>query len=99
MQPMAISYDKWSSADGKKYIGVYLYVNDRNINLGLIPYQGFCGGEEIAKHIKNLLQNFNIVPSDITMAIVSLKQKLPSDSHVSPSSPKKCFPKQKLCIF
>ena len=82
MQPMAISYDKWSSADGKKYIGVYLYVNDRNINLGLIPYQGFCGGEEIAKHIKNLLQNFNIVPSDITMAVIDCGADVQSASNV-----------------
>ena len=46
------------------------------------------------------VQHLNGLPTDkLTFLFVSLKQKLPSDSHVSPSSPKKCFPKQKLCIF
>ena len=68
-QMLARSFDKWTSQDGKKFIGVYLYVASHSLCLGIIPYQGFCGSEEIASHLRKRLAIFNLTPSDISIAI------------------------------
>ena len=68
-QPPVISFDKWTSVDQKRFIGVYLYVQSKAIALGIVPYKGFCGSEEIAVNIKNLLKAFNLIPSDIRIAV------------------------------
>ena len=54
-QLVSLSFDKWTSLDRKKYIGVYLHINQMNICLGLVEYHGFCGSEEIAAHLKYLV--------------------------------------------
>ena len=46
-QVLGLSFDKWTSADGKKFIGVYLYAERKNICLGLVHCVGRCGAEEI----------------------------------------------------
>ena len=68
-QPPVNSFDKWTSVDQKKFIVVYLYVQSKAIALGIVPYEGFCGSEEIAVNIKNLLRAFNLIPSDIRIAV------------------------------
>ena len=71
-QPPVISFDKWTSVDQKKFIGVYLYVQSKAIALGtvgIVPYEGFCGSAEIAVNIKNLLKAFNLIPLDIRIAV------------------------------
>ena len=62
-----IIFDKWSAQDGKKYIGGYVYVVEKSIWLGLIPYKHFSGSEEIAAHLRKLLDLFGLIPSDITV--------------------------------
>ena len=52
-QPPVISFDKWTSVDQEKFIGVYLYVQSK----------------AIAVNIKNLLKAFNLIPSDIRIAV------------------------------
>ena len=46
-QVLFISFDKWTAQDGKKIMGVYLYVGGENVCLGLIHFRGFCGAEEM----------------------------------------------------
>ena len=36
-QFLTIIFDKWSAQDGKKFFGVYVYVEEKSICLGLIP--------------------------------------------------------------
>ena len=67
---MCISFDKWTSADQKRYLGVYLYVASKSICLGMINYRGFCGGEETLAHLKHLLEIFDLVPNDIHLCVV-----------------------------
>ena len=67
-QFLTITFDKWSAQDGKKYIGVYVYVEEKSIFPGLIPYKHFCGSEEIAAHLRKLLDLFSLKPSGITVS-------------------------------
>ena len=57
-QLLTITFDKWTSQDGKKFIGIYLYVDLHDICLGLIPYKHFCGAEEIATYLRKQLALF-----------------------------------------
>ena len=62
-QVLGLSFDKWTSADGKKFIGVYLYAEGKNnICLGLVHYVGRCGAEEICSHLKDTLKLYGLVP-------------------------------------
>ena len=64
-----ISFDKWTSSDYKKYLGVYIYINRLPIMLGLLPYVGFCGAEEVGILIKNLLEQFGPGVADVHLAV------------------------------
>ena len=68
-QLLSITFDKWSSQDGKKYIGVHVYVEEKSICLGLTPYKHFCGSEEIVAHLQKLLDLFGLIPSDICVSV------------------------------
>ena len=68
-QLLTITFDKWTSQDGKKFIGIYLYVDLHDICLGLIPYKHFCGAEEIATYLRKQLALFGLTPSDITISV------------------------------
>lgn len=70
MDLLCISFDKWTSADMKRFLGVYLYAANQSICLGMIPYRGFCGGEESLGYLKKLLETFGLVPDDIKMCVV-----------------------------
>ena len=68
-QFLTITFDKWPAQDGKKYIGVYVHVEEKSIRLGLILCKLFCGSEEIAAHLRKLLDLFGLIPSDITVSV------------------------------
>ena len=68
-QLLAISFDKWTSQDGKKFIGLYSYVGDQNLCLGIIPLAEFCGPEEIATYFRRTLAIFILTVSDISIAV------------------------------
>ena len=68
-QMLSLSFDKWTSADNKKFIGVYLYVGGESVCLGLIYYTGFCGAEEILINLKKTLSRFGLQLRDISLFI------------------------------
>ena len=81
-QLLSISFDKWFSQDNKKYIRVYLYVENENVCLGLLNYTGFCGGEEIGRLLVKRLEIFGLTPSDISIAITDCDSDVRSASNI-----------------
>ena len=67
---LCILFDKWTSADQKQFLGVYLYAGGKSICLGMVNFRGFCGGEETLAHLKHLLEVFDLCPSDIDICVV-----------------------------
>ena len=67
---LCTSFDKWTSADQKRFLGVYLYPGGKSICLGMVNFRGFCGGEETLAHLKHLLEVFDLCPSDIDICVV-----------------------------
>ena len=64
-----IAFDKWTGIGNCKYIGLYLYALGMTFCLGLIPYSGFCGHEQIRTLIGERMQLFGLTFNDISVAV------------------------------
>ena len=67
---LCVSFDKWTTTDGVKFLGIYLYIEKQEVCLGMIYYTGLCGTEELCTLFKKHLQLYGILPSDITICVV-----------------------------
>ena len=71
-QLLGLSFDKWTSTDKTKFLGVYLYLNGENICLGTLYFTGICGAEEVIALWKTHLKLFDLHITDIGMFITDL---------------------------
>ena len=71
-QLLGLSFDKWTSTDNNKFLGVYLYLNGENICLGTLYFTGICGAEEVIVLLKTHLKLFDLHITDIGMFITDL---------------------------
>ena len=55
----------------KHYIGVYLYLSEKTIALGLTSFEIFCESEEVCTQIESLLRDYDLSPIHITNVVMA----------------------------
>ena len=66
---LCVSFDKWTSPDSNKFLGLYLYCRGESICLDLFHFKGTCGAEEVAAMLKKHLAIFGLGHTDIHVQI------------------------------